>query len=246
MTAPSLLDAFDTVSRSELMTERLESALAELERRPALKDERAWLTTAVERVAAARAGVEPVLNKAMRLPELAPLREDHAYAKQQAAVDALERLQAGIAFHAGPRAPLLEALFGKLKLPALRRADRKDFEKLCAEFEKRLQSGYAKRMLADPGLEPLSAAVEQLRAAVAEWREAYSGEPLPEAEAKELQARLIGFAEALELPLRQARLLAEAALAPVDGLFEESGLGQKPRRRARAQTAEPGSVESPE
>ena len=153
---------------------------------------------------------------------------------QQAAVDSLERLQAGIAFHAGPRAPLLEALFGKLKVPVLRRVDREDFEKFCTDFEKRLSSTYAKRMLADEGLAPVQAAADHLRAAFKAWREAFSGEPLPEREAGQLRVELGAFADALELPMRQARLLAEAALAPVEEAFQQSGLAQKPRKRKLA------------
>ena len=245
MTAPSLLDAYDMVSRSEVLLRRLQSALSELERQAGLKEETSWLTAAVERVSKARTGVEPILSRAMRLTELGPLREEHARSKQQAAVDAIERLQAGIAFHAGPRAPLLEALFAKLKLPVLRRADREDFEKFSLDFEKRLQSGYAKRMLAESALVPVQSAADQVRAAFAAWRDAYSGEALPEAEARELERQLDDYAAALELPMRQARLLAEAALASMSDLFERSGLAQKPRRRfPRPTSPEGGGDES--
>lgn len=234
MMAPSLLDAYDTVSQSEVMLRRLQGALAELEPRGDLKEEKGWLSTAIERVTAARAGVEPVVSRAMRLADLAPLRAEHGRTMQQAAVDSIERLQAGIAFHAGPRAPLLEALFGKLKLPVLRRADKEDFEKFCTDFEKRLSSTYAKRMLAENGLSPVQTAADQLRSAFKAWREAFSGEPLPQSEADQLREQLGAFADALELPMRQARLLAEAALAPVDELFQQSGLAQRPRKRKLA------------
>ena len=56
MTMP-LLDAFDTVSHSEQLLRRLESATAELSKKQGLKDEKAWLDTAIARVAAARDGV---------------------------------------------------------------------------------------------------------------------------------------------------------------------------------------------
>lgn len=247
MTALSLLDAHEIIARSEVMLQRLNAALGELENRPGLREEKTWLGAAIDRVARARAGVEAIVGRAMRLPELSPLREEHARTKQQAAVDALEHLQAGIAFHAGPRAPLLEALFSKLKVPVLRRADRQDFEKFSADFEKKLSSGYAKRMLAEESLAPVQTAAQELRAAFADWREAFSGEPLPPDEARELEAQLIRFAEALELPLRQARLLAEAALAPADELFEQSGLAQKPRRRlSRPAGPDAGAAESAE
>jgi hypothetical protein len=53
-----------------------------------------------------------------------------------------------------------------------------------------------------------------------------------------LREEIVGHARRLELPMRQARLLAEAALAPIRNAFEDSGIGQKPKRRKSAETIE--------
>lgn len=232
MSPSSLLEAFDAVAHSEVLLSRLEAAEAELSRKQGLKDEKAWLAAAVARVTAAREGVGDLLTRVLRLPQLEALREEHARTLQQAAVDAVERLQAGITFHGGSRAPLIETLFAKLKLPALRRADREDFDKFCADFEKRLNGSYVKRMLSDATYAPLEPALQAMRDAFATWRGAFSPEPLSETDARALTDELDAAARRLELPLRQARLLAEAACAPVRELFESSGLAAKPKKRS--------------
>lgn len=232
MTTSSLLEAFDAVAHSEVLLARLNAALAELSRKQGLKDEKAWLSAAVERVEKAREGLGDLLTRVQRLPELEPLRDEHARILQQAAVDAVERLQAGITFCGGSRAPLLETLFGKLKLPALRRLDKDAFEKACADFEKRLGASYVKRMLGDAAFAPVDPAVAAVRAAFATWRGGFAPEPLTDADAKALRDELDAAARRLELPLRQAKLLAEAACAPVRDLFETSGLAQKPKKRS--------------
>jgi hypothetical protein len=232
MTMSSLLDAYDTVAHSDLLLERLNSAFAELTRKQGLHDEKEWITAAITRVTAAREGLGDLLTRVMRLPEMEPAREEHARGLQNLAVELVERLQAGITFHAGSRAPLLEALFGKVKLPVLRRLDRADFEKFCTDFEKRLNSGYAKRMFAEPSLALVQPVVDQVRASFATWRGAFSAEALEESEARNLRDELDACARRLELPMKQARLLAEAALSPLRDLFEELGLGQKPRKRS--------------
>ena len=234
MTMTSLLDAFDTVSHSEQLLLRLESATAELSKKQGLKEEKAWLDTAMQRVASAREGVGDLLTRVLRLPELEPVREEHARTLQGAAVDAVERLHAGITFAAGSRAPILEALYGKLKLPVLRRCDREDFEKFCIDFEKRLNTSYAKRMFADPSFEIVGPALSQLQQAFATWRGLFSNEPMSDSAAQALRDELDAVARRLELPCRQARLLAEAALTPLKELLENSGVSQKPKKRVKA------------
>lgn len=226
------LDAFDTVAWSETFAERLDAAALELGRKQGFKDEKDWLTQAQHKVTQAREGLGPLGSKLLRLPELEPVREEHARTLQGEAVDAVERLQAGITFHVGSRAPLLEALYGKLKLPVLRRCDAEDFERFCADFEKKLSSGYAKRMLSDPGFAFAQAVVEQVLASFGAWRGAFSSEPLPDGEAQALREELLAHARKLELPLKQARLLAEAALSPLKDAFENSGLASRPKRRS--------------
>jgi len=232
MNSSSLLEAFDTVAFSEVLLSRLGSALAELSRKQGLKDEKAWLTAAVDRLTAARDGLGDLLTRVMRLPELEALREEHARTLQAAALDTVERLQAGLTFHGGSRAPVVETLYAKLKLPALRRADREDFEKFCADFEKRLNGSYVKRMLGEAAFAPVAPAVDDVRAAFATWRGAFRPEPLADTDATALRDELDAAARRLELPMRQARLLAEAACAPVKDLFESAGLAAKPRKRS--------------
>lgn len=242
MTMPSLLDSFDTVSHSEQLLLRLESATAELSKKQGLKEEKAWLETARQRVAAARTGVGDLLNRVLRLPELEPVREDHARILQGAAVDAVERLHAGITFSAGSRAPIIEALYGKLKIPVLRRCDREDFERFCVDFEKRLNTSYARRMFADPSFQLVVPTLAQLQLAFTTWRSVFSDQPLSEGEAQGLRDELDAVSRRLELPCRQARLLAEAALAPLRELFENSGLGQKPKKRVKSELDEDASM----
>jgi hypothetical protein len=227
----NLADAYEAVSQSEVLLQRLQQAQAELSSRQGFAEEKGWLEVARERVAAARSRVGTLGDRVMRLPELEPLRGEHLDRLQQAAVDGVERLQAGITFHGGPRHPLVEALFGKLKLALARRAAQADFQRFGADFEKKLDSAYARRMLAEPALAALQAAVDEVRAGLGAWRSALAAEPLPEGEARALRDELEAVARDLELPCRQARLLAEAALAPVKGLFEASGLAARPRRR---------------
>jgi hypothetical protein len=227
----SLLDAFDAVSYSEQLWRRLEAASAELSKKQGLKDEKAWLETARLRVVAARDGIGDLLTRVLRLPELEPVREDQARVLQNEAVDAVEKLHAGITFAAGSRAPIIEALYGKLKLPVLRRCDREDFEKFCVDFEKRLNTSYAKRMFADPSYELVVPALEQLKKAFTVWRGVFSDVPLSESEAQGLKDELDAAARRVELPCRQARLLAEAALAPLKDLLENTSVAQKPKRR---------------
>jgi hypothetical protein len=242
MMMTSLLDAFDTVAHSEQLLRRLEGAAAELAKKQGLKEEKAWLDTATQRVAAARNGVGDLLIRVLRLSELEPVREGQARLLQNAAVDAVERLHAGITFAAGSRAPILEALYGKLKIPVLRRCDREDFEKFCTDFEKRLNSTYAKRMFAEPSYELVVPVLEQMRAAFATWRGVFSEVALSDSEAQALRDELDATARRLELPCRQARLLAEAALTPLKELLENSGVTHKPKKRVKTELDDDSSL----
>lgn len=233
---PELLDAFDTVSHSEALLGRLEAAAAELSKKQGLRDEKLWLESAIARVKAARQGVGDLLTRALRLPELETMREDHARTLQGAVVDEVEKLHAGITFAAGSRAPLLEALYGRLKLPVLRRCDREDFDKFCVDFDKRLNTGYAKRMFAEPAYALVLPTLENLHKAVATWRGVFQATSIEEAEAQGLRDELDAAARRLELPCRQARALAEAALAPLRELLEQAALAAKPKKRVQKST----------
>ncbi len=227
----TLAEAFDVVAWSQTLLERLETAQGELDKKQGLKDEKGWLMLAIDRLAASRGELGDLNQRAMRLPELESAREEHARTLQNTAVDAIERLQAGVTFVAGTRAPLLEALFGKVKLPQARRADREDFERFVADFEKKLSSSYCKRIMAESSFAPVLPVVDQVRGAVTGWRAGFSPEPLTPSEESLLRDEIVAHARRLELPMRQARLLAEAALAPLKNAFDDSGIGQKPKRR---------------
>jgi len=227
----TLAEAFDVVAWSQTLVERLEQAQAELSRKQGLKDEKGWLMLATDRLTAAAVELGDLPVRAMRLPELESAREEQSRALLNAVVDAVERLQAGITFTAGARSPLLEPLFGKVKLPQARRFEREDFERFFLDFDKRLSSSYCKRMLAESTYAPVLPVIEQVRTSFAAWKASFVPEPLSPAQEAVLREEIIGHARRLELPMRQARLLAEAALAPLKNAFEESGIGQKPKRR---------------
>lgn len=227
----SPLDAFDLVAHSEQLLLRLDAACAELSKKQGLKEEKAWLETARQRLATAREGIGDLLTRVLRLPELEGVKEDQARILQGAAVDAVERLHAGISFAGGARAPLIEALYGKLKIPVLRRCDREDFEKFCTDFEKRLNTGYAKRMFSDPSFAVVLPALQQMHQAFSTWRGVFTSTPLTDGEAQALRDELDAVARRLELPCRQSRLLAQAALVPLKELLDTSGLASKPKKR---------------
>lgn len=239
MTSP-LHDAFDLVALSEQLLPRLDAAVAELAKYSDLSEEKAWLATARQRLAAARGdGTGDLLTRMLRVPELDSMKGEYARVLQGAVVDALEHLHAGIVFAGGQRAPLIEALYYKLKIPVLRRCDREEFERFCADFEKRLTSSYARRMLADETYAPVAPALQGLKKIIAVWRSVFIDAPLAEPEAEKLRVELTTVARRLEVPCRQARLLAQAALAPVKD-SEAATLLHKTKRRGRtaAQEAE--------
>lgn len=237
MTTP-LLEAFELVVHSEQLPPRLDAAAAELAKHPGFLEEKAWLEAARRRVAPARRDTGDLLVRVLRLPELEPIRGERARILQGAVVDALEHLHAAITFAGGPRTPLLEALYFKLKIPVLRRCDRDELERFWSDFEKRLSATYTKRMLANETYAPTAPALEQLRAAFATWQSVFDPEPLPESEAQSLRERLREAAQGLEIPWRQARLLAQAALAPLKDIAEAHGLAQKAKRKGAREPEE--------
>ncbi len=228
----SILESYDAVAFASVLHERLTAATTRLAKSRGLAEEKAWLEAAAGRLSEARTPHLELLQRVARLPELEVVRSAQVSDLQNLAVDAVERLQAGITFHTGSRMPLLDSLFGKLKFASLRRADLAEFEKFCADFEKRLNTQYARRLLVTEAFAFAVPVIEQVRASFAAWRGGFVAEPLPEEEATALTQALRDAAAQVELPLRQVRLLAEAALAPLEGAFEESGLGAKPKKRA--------------
>lgn len=233
----TLIEAYDLIAHAEQVRERIARALASLEGRSGLKRERTWLAAASELLEQTLSPTRPHLERAAALPELAEVREERARTLQNEWVDLLEKLHAGITFHAGSRAPLLETLFAKVKLPALRRASRETVDEQGASFEKRLATGYVKRMLSQESFAFALPVIEEVRAAFSRWQATATVAEPPEG-AAETAGILTAAAKKLELPLRQARLLAEAALAPVAGAWEESGIAAKPRRRPQHPAAQ--------
>lgn len=226
-----LLEAFELIAHSKKLARRLDAAAAELAKRPGLAEEKAWLETARLRLARAREGIGDLPIRVLQLDELESMRGDRARELQGEAVDALERLHAGIGFAASPRSPLIEALYANAKLPVLRRVEREEFERFCGDFEKRLGSSYAKRMFADETYAVVLPTVRLVLDAFRAWRAAFDYPPIDDASARALSEELVIVAHRLDLPSRQARLLAQAALLSTKELLEEYDLTPKPRRR---------------
>lgn len=232
MTTLSTLEAYDIIKFSEQFLERLTAAQSSLAQKRGLKAEKDWMAAAHELVTSARAPTQGLLERARELPELEEVRDDYAGDFQNAWVDALERLLAGITFHCGSRAPVIEALYPHQKLPQLRRCGFDVAEAFARDFERRLKGSYVSRQFAQPDFAFILPAVEQVGAAWQKLLSAFGGgEPMPEDQAIEIRKELVAAGKRLDLALLQARLLAEAALAPVHGAFEASGLGLKPKKR---------------
>ncbi|HVJ94960.1 MAG TPA: hypothetical protein VM580_34510 [Labilithrix sp.] len=245
MATPSL-DAYDLLFHAEALELRLVRTGTELSKR-GLVDEAQWLDTAHRRIARARDGSGELSMRALRLPELETVKAERGRALQGAAVDAVEALAAAIVRAGGDRSPLLEALVFNLKIALMRRAGQDEFDKFGAEIEKRLGSGYVTRMLADAAYRSVDPVVEGVRRAFDDWRSVVSAPPLSEAEAQALRSELEAIARRVELPCRQARLLADAALLSAEDLRESSGIFDKPKRRAaRPVRLDAGAENAPE
>jgi hypothetical protein len=225
------LEAFDLLAHAEVIEQRLVATIAVVATKEGLVEERAWLEGVHRNLARARGSIGDLLVRALRLPELEPLRGERARSLQTAVVEAVERLQIAITT-AVERSPLVEIIYRNLKPPGMVRANRETFEQFCEELEKRLASSYVTRMLADESYLSVAPALETFRSAVKAWRDLFAGAAMPEDDARALRNELEATASKLELPLRQVRLVAEAALIPVDTVLATSGLLDKPKRRA--------------
>lgn len=245
MTSP-LLDAFDLVAHAEVLDHRLSTTAAELEKLDDRSNETAWLVAAQRLVSTARGDASDLLLRALRHPELEPARNERGRALQSRPVDAVEHLLVAIQATFGERSPLIEAISRNLKLPAMRRCGVEEFAKFGAEIEKRLGSSYVKRLLADSPSETVERTLDEIHRSFSDWRLVYLSPPLTDAEASDLRRELEAAAHRLDMPCRQARLLAEAALLPSPELREPSGIFEKPRRRPqRASTASAAAPGAP-
>jgi hypothetical protein len=241
-TSPSPVEAYDMIRHSALLAERLAAAQAELEKKRGLKAEKEWLRAAVDLLGAAREPSQAIVERARGLPGLEEVRDEMGAVFQGLWVDALERLLAGLTFHAGPRAPLIEAVFPHTKLAALRKARRESALGFAEDLGRRMKTSYVTRTLAEPAFAFALPVLDQLASAFSQWQEVYSGENMPEAQAAELLDELLAAAKRVELACCQAKLLAEAALAPCGRLFEELGLSAKPKRRSTRSKEQPRVV----
>ena len=238
----NLIEAYDLLRFSEQFQSRLSRVQEDLAGRRGLKREKDWLAAAIELLRAEREPAASPLERARGLPELADLAEEAGAELQGQWVDALEKLHAGITFHASSRAPLIEALFPHVKFAGLRRANREAAKAYVSELERRLKSGYVTRMLGQEEYAFARPVLEQIASAQARWQAALAAPGLAEEEAAGLRQELVGLAKKVDLALRQARLLAEAALTPVAGAFEAAALNARPKKR----TAKPAAAKPEE
>ena len=137
-------DAFEILRFLSAFRARLSTAQEGLARRRQADREKAWLGEALALISERADASAAVLEQARALPELQASVQEMAAEDQARWVEALERLLAGITFHAGSRSPLIEALFPHQKWGSLRRASREEADKYAAEIDRRARSGYAR------------------------------------------------------------------------------------------------------
>ncbi|MBZ4415984.1 hypothetical protein [Myxococcus sp. RHSTA-1-4] len=228
----STLESYELIRFAEAFEARLATAGEMLAGRPGLESEKRWLADALELVRTTRAPSAGVLDRVKDLPELEEAREEYAFHQQGLWVDALEKLHAGITFTASSRAPVIEALFPHVKFPQLRRAPRDAVIEYATSYERRTKSAYVTRIFARDDFALVRPVMEQVAAAHTAWRSSHEPAPLtPEVETV-LREELVALGRKLDVALRQARLLSEAAVVPVPSVYEAAGLGLKPKRRA--------------
>lgn len=228
----STLEAYDLIRFAEAFEARLVTANDTLLDKPGLEPEKKWMDTALTLV---RTGLTPapaLLERAKELPEMEEAREEFSFQQQNLWVDALEKLHAGITFCASSRSPVIEALFPHLKFPQLRRAPQEAVNEFAAAYERRLKSSYVSRIFSQDDFAFVRPVVEQVARTYAAWQSSLTPAPLSEAQTAPLRAEMISVGSRLNVAVRQARLLAEAALVPVPGAFDSTGLSAKPKRRA--------------
>jgi hypothetical protein len=227
----STLEAYDLIRFAEAFEARLVTANDTLLDRAGLEPEKEWMATALTLV---RSGLTPapaLIGRAKDLPEMEEAREEFSFQQQNLWVDALEKLHAGITFCASSRAPVIEALFPHLKFPQLRRAPQEAVNEFAAAYERRLKSSYVSRIFANEDFAFVRPVVDQVARAYAAWQASLAPAPLSDSQAAPLRAEMISVGSRLDVAVRQARLLAEAALVPVPGAFDSTGLAAKPKRR---------------
>lgn len=243
----STLEAYELIRFAEAFEARLVTANDVIAEREGLQAEKKWLASALKLARTALAPCPALIERAKDLPELEEAREEFSFLQQNLWVDALEKLHAGITFCASSRSPVIDALFPHLKFPQLRRAPQEAVNEFAASYERRLKSSYVTRIFAQADFDFVRPVVEQVARAYAGWQASLTPTSLSETQMTALRTQLISAGDRLDIATRQARLLAEAALVPVAGAFDSTGLAAKPRRRlGRGLTEEFPTEGSPE
>ncbi len=228
----STLEAYDLIRFAEAFEARLVTANDTLVDRAGLEPEKDWMGTALKLVRTRLTPAPALLERAKDLPEMEEAREEFSFQQQNLWVDALEKLHAGITFCASSRAPVIEALFPHLKFPQLRRAPQEAVNEFAAAYERRLKSSYVTRIFAQDDFSFVRPVVDQVARTYAAWQASLAPATLSDAQSAPLRAEMISVGSRLDVAVRQARLLAEAALVPVPDAFDSTGLAAKPKRRA--------------
>jgi len=235
-----VLRAYDWIRLAEQTREQLAGARAKLAETEGTQREQAWIAEAMELLAGDDSR-ESLMARARRLPALAAVRQEHAADLIGPWVDALEHLHAGIVYHAGLKSPLLEALFPHRKFEALRRANVDNAQSYGADFQRRLSSSYIERLLAREEFAFAKPSVDDAIAKLA----ALTSDGDEDVDAEAMLTELTATAQKVEVALQQARLLAEAALVPLPGAYEELGVRNKPKARAAKKEAAPEKEAAP-
>lgn len=241
----TVLEAWDLLRFLDQYGEKLDGAAAELATRTERVRENAWMRSGYELLDELKERAAPVLEKMRALPEMTAAREEHATSLIGPFVDLLEKLLAGITFHFGSRAPVIEALYPHTKLSSLRRATLEELRSFYNDFERRQKSSYVERMFAQEDFSFAREVIAKVNAAHAEIVKSSEVPALSEEELAVIAGEALALASEVELRLGQIRFLAEAALLPIDGAFAGAGLAIKMKKRPAAPKVTESDVPAP-
>lgn len=228
MPVQTITEARDLTTHATALLEKLARASENLDA-SFEEQERAWLEVARERVTDHLNQTLESIRAAVHLPELKAERAQRVQSAIQSWVESLRELEGGIVAELGPNHPLLEALFPHRNLDKLRRANAQT-DAFRVEFERRRRSTYVKRLSADPDYAFLPALLQAVENAYDEVQRLLDPPAASEEETAALRSTILAHAGELEVVVRQARALAEAALAARPGLWTELGFAAKARR----------------
>jgi hypothetical protein len=205
------IDALRARDQAEALQARLAAAADELASHPTLERERRWVAEASTMIADGLAALAPLLQASQKLPERVAERPVFARVPQGAWVDSLERLYSGLAYHLGPRAPVIEALFPHTKFPVLRKPKPEAVREYAEGLAKRRLGSYVQRILAEPEAAFAAPLLENVAATLHHWEDTLTGPSLDEEAAHALRVHLARALGHLRLTHRQAKLLVDAA-----------------------------------